>query len=219
MSYGSLITSVQWQLNAVFFSNSKLRGRTGLHTTISVCLLPHILPSGCNSSALHRNFREISLQRTDWSPHAGPLGSLWESFLFNFQTNGRHKCFSHCPLRSIKEILLFVSTISGILLVLYELCPPICAFQRSRLCDLCRKECCLQRGRRLIQSNPPCDFIMQGTKQIVLLSTNESSCEYCSLCCSCDEQITCVNVLKNNRGGKKNKVTLMQAPTIIVFRQ
>lgn len=203
MSYGTLITLIQWQLNAVFFLNSKLRGRMGLHTTISICLLPHLLPSGCNSSALYWNFRETSLQRTDWCPHAGPLGSLWGGFLFNLQTHGPHKCFFHCPLQSIKEILPFVSTISGIPLVLYELCPPICAFQCSHLCDLFRKECCLQRGRPLIQSNPPCDFIMQGTKPIVLLSTNESSSEYCSLCCSCDQQITCELLKKQNAIGKK----------------
>lgn len=133
---------------------------------------------------------------------------LWglseEVFLFNLQTHGPHKCFFHCPLQSIKEILPFVSTISGIPLVTYELCPPICAFQYSHLCDLFRKECCLQRGRPLIQSNPPCDFIMQGTKPIVLLSTNESSSEYCSLCCSCDQQITCELLEKQNAIGKKS---------------
>lgn len=80
----------------------------------------------------------------------------------------RISAFSHCPLQSIKEILPLVSTISGIVLMLYELCPPICAFQCSHLCDLCRKECCLQRGRSLIRSNPPCDFIMQGTKNYCL---------------------------------------------------
>lgn len=190
MSYGSLITWIQWQLNA--FPNSKLRGRMGLHTTISVCRLRYTWPSGCNSSAW-----------TDWSPHAGPLGFLWGSFLFNLQTHGPHKCFSPCPLQSIKEILPFVSTISGILLVLYELCSPICAFQCSHLCDLCRKEFCLQRGRRLIQSNPPCDFIMQGTKPIVLLSTNESSSEYCSLLLLWTANHKCELLKKQNAVGEK----------------
>lgn len=107
---------------------------------------------------------EISLQGSDPSPPGGPLGSFWGNLLFNLKTHSPHKCFPHCPLESIKKFLPLVSTIFGIPLMLYELCPPICAIQCSHLCDLCRKECCLQRGRNWIQSNPPCDFIMQGTK-------------------------------------------------------
>lgn len=160
----------------------------------------HIQPSGWNLCAW-----------TDWSPHARPLGSLWGSFLFNLQTHGPHKCFSHCPLQSIKEILPFVSTISGILLVLYELCPPICAFQCSHLCDLCRKECCLQWGRRLIQSNPPCDFIMQGTKPIVLLSTNESSSYYFSLLLLWPANHMCERLKRQNAVRKKKKSSNLNA--------
>lgn len=164
---------------------------------------PH---TSCPQAVTHLPCIEIS-EKCDCSGLTGLLMlDLWVSlrkFLFNIQ----HKCFSHCPLQSTKEILPFVSTISGILLVLYELCPPICACQCSHLCDLCRKECCLQRGRRLIQPNPPCDFIMQGTKPIALLSTTESSSEDFSLCCSCDQQITRVNILKSKKQLEK-KISL-----------
>lgn len=180
----------------------------GLHATFSVCLLPHIPPSG---------WIEISLQWTDRSPHAGPL---WGTFPFNLQTHGPHKCFSHCPLQSIKEILPFVSTISGILLVLSELCPPICAFQCSHLCDLPRKECCLQRGRHLIQSNPPCDFIMQGTK-IFCLTVHKWLIIWIllTLLLLWPANHTFELLEKQNAIGKKNQVTLMPVPAIFVFRE
>lgn len=153
----------------------------GLYPTISEHLVPHILPLAIS----HLPCIGISGLSSWWT------AVVSEGIFCLISRHSPYKCFPHCPLESIKEILPLVSTIFGIWLMLYELCPPICAFQCSHLCDLCRKECCLQRGRNLIQSNPPCDFIIQGTKIIVLLSTNESS-EYCSLCWCHDQHITCI---------------------------
>lgn len=165
MSYASLINLIQGQLNPRYifqFLNSQegwdytqqfLYIWSHAFCPRAISHLPHSVISG-----------GMSLQWSDLSPHGGPLRSFQGNLLFNLKTHSLHKCFPHCPLQSIKEILPRVSTIFGILLMLHELCPPICAFQCSHLCDLCRKECCLQKGRNLIQSNPPCDFIMQGTK-------------------------------------------------------
>lgn len=182
MSFASLINWIQWKCNRVYifqFLNWENR-----------FIYNNFCTSGPTHPALKLYLICLVLEFLDCFPHGGPLGSLWGNLLFNLKTHSPCKCFPHCPLESIKEILPLVSTIFGICLMLYELCPPIWAFQCSHLCDLCRKECCLQRGRNLIQSNPPCDFIIQGTKIIVLQSTNESS-QYCSLCWCHDQHITC----------------------------
>lgn len=167
MSCASLINLIQGQLNPISifqFLNSPERWDYAQqflyiwpHTFCprAISHLPHSVISG-----------GLSLQWSDRSPRGGPLRSSQGNLLFNLKAHIPHKCFPHCPLQCVKEILPLVSTIFGILLMLHELCPPICAFQCSHLCDLCRKECCLQRGRNLIQSNPPCDFIMQGTKKL-----------------------------------------------------
>lgn len=163
MSYASLINLIRGQLNPIYIFQF-LNSQEGLdYTQQFLYIWSHAF---CPWAISHLPPSVISggmpLQWSGRSPHGGPLRSFQGNLPFDLNTP--HKCFPHCPFQSIKEILPLVSTIVGILLMLYELCPPICAFQCSRLCDLCREECCLQRGRNLIQSNPPCDFIMQGTK-------------------------------------------------------
>lgn len=133
MSYVSVINLIQGQLNPIYifqFLNAR-EGRDYTQQFLyiwshafcprAISHLPHSVISG-----------GMSLQGSDRSPHGGPLRSFQGNLLFNLKTPSPHKCFPHCPLQSIKEILLLVSTMVGILLMLYELCPPICAFQCSR---------------------------------------------------------------------------------------
>lgn len=87
----------------------------------------------------------------------GPLGFLWGNLLlFNPVTQGLHKRISCCPLQSVEETLLLVSTISSTLLMLYDLCPrrtigPF-AFQCSYLFDLCRGDGCHWSGKSFIRT-------------------------------------------------------------------
>lgn len=100
---------------------------------------------------------EMSLRHADCSPRDGPLGFLWGNLLlFNPVTQGLHKRISCCPLQSVEETLLLVSTISSTLLMLYDLCPrrtigPF-AFQCSYLFDLCRGDGCHWSGKSFIRT-------------------------------------------------------------------
>lgn len=85
--------------------------------------------------------------------HDSPLGFLWGNhLLFNPVTRGLHKCISYCPLQSIEEILLLVSTFPGKFLILYDLCLPLTdpapvRFFNAHMSMTCRKESC---GKHLI---------------------------------------------------------------------
>lgn len=113
------------------FETPKKRGLTRNH--FCMCGPTYPCPQAPISSALYWNFWRDIIAAV-WR-----LSSWWTSdsiFYLISRPTGPHKCFSHCPLHSTKKILPLVSTISSILLMLYEWCPPICAFQCSHLWPL-----------------------------------------------------------------------------------